>query len=111
MNKLHPSLKKRDINKSGICHHMIMQKEVLFNLITLIENYHNKAFYEVFIETANPNIISSASEYEIYFNYMIQYLPKKLFKFRKLTFSNEVRKFPISNNKDKNDYISYHWYL
>ena len=111
MNKLHPSLKKEDINKSGICHHMIMQRKVLLNLITLIENYHNKPFFEVFIENTNPNIISSASEYEIYFNYMIQYLPKDLFKIRKLTFSNEVRKFPISNSNSKYDYISYHWYL
>lgn len=111
MNKLHPSLKKEDINKSGICHHMILQKNVLIDLINMIENYHNKPFYEVFVENSNPNIISSASEYEIYFNYMLQYIPNNLFKFRKLTFSNENRKYPIRNNEDKCDYISYHWYL
>jgi hypothetical protein len=110
MQKLHPSLKKQDVNKSGISHHIIFTKKILKELLKLVENYHNKPFYQVFIENINPYVISSASEYEIYFNFMLYYFPNEL-KLRKLNFDNKPRIFSSINNNHNYDYISYHHYL
>jgi hypothetical protein len=115
MKKLHPSLNKQDINKSGICHHLLIQKNILKELFKLIEDYHNKPFYQVFIENIDHNIWTGASEYEIYFNYILFYHSDKI-KIRKLNFDNRPRNFSSisqTNNDVNNDYnyISYHHYM
>ena len=110
MQKLHPSLMKQDINKSGISHHMILQKKILINLFKLVEDYHNKPFYQVFIENVNPDVNSSASEYEIYFNYILFY-NRNEFKLRKLDFDNRPRTISYINNNHNYDYLSFHHYL
>ena len=91
MKKLHPTLKKvKEI--SGICDHMMFEKKYLDEMFQLIENYHlpsqdianvtntPKRFYEIFIEQIDPIEYvlsgingSGASEYEIYFNFMLTY--------------------------------------
>jgi len=110
MQKLHPSLKKQDINKSGIAHHMILQKKVLIDLFKLIEDYHNKPFYQTFIENINPNVNSSTSEYEIYFNFILFHYPNEI-KLRKLNFDNRPRTISSINNNHNYDYLSFHYYL
>lgn len=110
MKKLHPSLKRQDIDKSGISHHMIFQKNILLNLFKLIEDYHNKNFYEVFIEKINPEDGNGASEYEIYFNFILNYYSNEI-KIRKLNSDNRKRDFSNINNNHNYDYISYHNYL
>ena len=99
-----------DKDKSGICNHMIFQKQVLIELFLLIENNHKKKFYEVFIENSRKELISSVSEYELYFNYMLQFISQDLYKIRELKYNNKSN---IIHNSDKDnyDYISYHWYL
>lgn len=110
MEKLHPSLKRQDIDKSGISHHMIFQKKILINLFKLVENYHNKKFYEVFIDSINPIDDNGASEYEIYFNFILQYHSNEI-ELRKLNYDNQKRLFSNINDNHNYDYISYHNYL
>ena len=106
MNKLHPSLNKVT-NYSGICHHMLFQKNILYDLFILVENYHKTKFYIAFLNCINQHDIlgSGASEYEIYFNYLHIYHKNK-FIIRQLEWTNTNN---LCLNSDY-DYISYHWY-
>jgi len=112
MSKLHSSLIRYDKAMSGICHHMMFQKEILTDLFKLVENYHNneKPFYKIFLEYVDTDIISSASEYEIYFNYLCIYKKDK-FKLRKLKNKNDCYSNYNSLNISDDDYISYHHWL
>jgi len=104
MIKLHPTLIKYDLKKSGICHHMVFQKDKLLSLFNLVENYHNNVFWKVFLLNINNVLGSGASEYEIYYNYLQIYYQNEF----------KIRELKWSNNKSINDEISYysnHWYL
>jgi hypothetical protein len=106
MAKLYPLLTKQN-NYSGICHHMIFQKEKLIKLFSLVENKYKNEFWKVFLLCINKNDImnSGASEYEIYFNYLFIF-HKKQFRIRELKWQNNR-----SINKDDNIvYYSDHWY-
>jgi hypothetical protein len=107
MNKLHPSLAKKS-NYSGICHHMMFQKTYVNELFNLIETYHNDKFYNIFLKSIDKNDIlhSGASEYEMYFNFMLTYHNKDII-IRPLQWAN-VNSFNVDYNLD---YISYHWYM
>lgn len=78
MNSLHNSFSKVH-TKSGICHHMLFSKKYIDELFAIVEEYHKKPFWQAFItsvcEHKNHNINaadSGASEYELYFNYMVK---------------------------------------
>ena len=71
MKKLDKDLIKIDKNKSGICHHMIFEKKYIDELISKIEKNHNELFYNIFLSKVTDKSGAGASEYEIYFNYMI----------------------------------------
>jgi hypothetical protein len=80
MLKMHEDLIKVDINKSGISHHMMFEKTYINKLINKIEEKHNDKFYNVFLKMVpNANVsLSGASEYEIYFNYMLKNYSDKI---------------------------------
>ena len=107
MNKLHPTLNKKT-KHSGICHHMMFQKDKLKILFDLVEKHHNKTFYQVFLESVPKDQIlgSGASEYEIYFNFLLTYFEKDI-TIRELKWLNHSG---IPVNEDY-DYVSCHWYL
>jgi hypothetical protein len=107
MNKLHPTLNKKT-NNSGICHHMMFQKDKLKMLFNLVEKHHNKTFYQVFLESVSKDQIlgSGASEYEIYFNFLLTYFEKDI-TIRPLKWLNHSG-IPINEDYD---YVSCHWYL
>ena len=106
MEKLDKDLTKIDKSKSGICHHMIFETKYIDEIITKIENNHNELFYNIFLKTVTNKKESGASEYEIYFNYMLKYNPDKI-KIRKLHWRNTHK---LEFNSDY-DYISYHWFM
>ena len=106
MKKLDKDLSKIDKSKSGICHHMIFDKKYIDELISKIEKNHNELFYNIFLKTVTNESKSGASEYEIYFNYMLRYNPDKI-QIRKLSWTN-TNKLETNSNYD---YISYHWYM
>jgi len=99
-------LTKIDKSKSGICHHMIFDNKYIDELISGMEKNHNDLFYNIFLKTVTDKEGSGASEYEIYFNYMLKYNPDKI-QIRKLNWKN-TNKLETNSNFD---YISYHWYM
>jgi hypothetical protein len=66
---------ERVSHKSGISHHMIFKRDIIESLFKNIENNYNKELWKVFIDCIDFNIDSDslASEYEIYFNYVLTY--------------------------------------
>jgi len=103
MEKLDKDLTKIDKSKSGICHHMIFETKYIDELISKIEKNHNELFYNIFLKTVTEKKGSGASEYEIYFNYMLKYNPDKI-QIRKLNWGNTCKLDTDCNL----DYISYH---
>jgi|Laugrespbdmm15sd_2_1035082.scaffolds.fasta_scaffold08168_3 hypothetical protein len=105
MSRLHSSFKKVNARISGICHHMIFQTKYLEEIFNLVEVSHSMPFYQVFLDKVTETSGSGASEYELYFNYMMQAHPDKI-DIRKL-FWKDVNKL---TNSSINDYESAHWY-
>ena len=108
MVKLHPSLSKLN-EMSGICHHLMFQKDILNDLFDMVEGLHGKPFYDIFLWSVDRNEIlgSGASEYEIYFNFLQKNYPGR-YKIRELKWSN-VSSFPETPLDF--DYVSCHWYM
>lgn len=107
MKRLHPSLYKMTSDKSGICHHMIFETKYIKEIIKMIEDLHKEKFYTVFLREVDIREYerSGASEYEIYFNYMLS-AHKDSIQIRPLQWKN-VKTMSESGN---NDYISNHHY-
>ena len=106
MLNLDKELTKVFKNISGICHHMIFETKYINELISKIEKNHNDFFYNIFLKLVNDKSESGASEYEIYFNYMLKNHNDKI-KIRKLNWKNSNKIITDENL----DYISCHWYL
>jgi hypothetical protein len=106
MERLHPTFIKQT-QYSGITHHMVFQKQILYHLIILIETYHKKSFWKVFLESIHKeNILNSgASEYEIYFNFLHIYF-REQFIIRPLKW---IDTGDLNINIDI-DYISVHYF-
>jgi hypothetical protein len=93
---------------------MIFNTHFVSELFNMVELYHNKEpFWKVFLKLVDKDRYDSsgASEYEIYFNYMLIHHFDKI-SVRKLNWNNvtslnNINEF-ISN---KYNYISYHYYL
>jgi hypothetical protein len=107
MLRLNPSFKRVD-TRSGICHHMIFQKKYIDEIFKLVETKHGQPFYETFLKQVSSYdyLYSGASEYELYFNYMIQNHPSEII-IRQLQWQN----VPRLSNSNTNDYESIHWYI
>jgi len=106
MLKLDKSLVKFNSNMSGICHHMIFETKYVDEMIANIERTHNDTFYNIFLEFVTTPNHSGASEYEIYFNYMLNNHRDKII-IRPLIWKNTN----ALNIDTRYDYISYHHYL
>jgi hypothetical protein len=112
MARLHPSF-TRKMNVSGICHHMLFTKSHLEELFQLVENHASngqgyRPFWKIFLETlSDPIPESGASEYEIYFNFMLQYHKHDML-IRNLSWNNC---HSLSEAQPDNDYIAVHHYM
>ena len=105
MLKLDKCLIKR-CQESGICHHMIFETRYINEIISKIENSHNDKFYNIFLKLVTDKKHSGASEYEIYFNYMLGNHNDKI-KIRKLKWKNTNK---MIENADFH-YVSCHWHM
>ena len=76
--KLHPSFTKTDSAKSGIVHYMAFQRKYLKKIMDIVEQRHAKPFWRVFLDEVDIMEGSSASEYELYFHYMLRMFPDKI---------------------------------
>ena len=106
ISRLHPTIKRVNSKKSGVVHHMMFDSFYLEQLFKLVE-YDGLDFWQVFLKKVNKKYYeeSGASEYELYFNFMLIYHPTKI-KLRKLSYC-DTKDFDSS----KYDYVSDHWDL
>jgi hypothetical protein len=108
MNKLHTSFKKI-YSESGISHHMIFDTDKINELMKLIE-FNKKEFWIIFLECVDKNefIHSGASEYELYFTFMLLYYNNDIL-IRNLKWSDvsKLEDYHLNNL----DFISAHCYL
>ena len=105
MSRLHSSFKKVYPAMSGICHHMIFQKIYIDEIFNLVEVSHSMPFYQVFLDKVTEITGSGASEYELYFNYILQNQLNNI-TIRALEWNNVSK---LSNNP-KYHYESVHHY-
>ncbi|MDN3504664.1 MAG: DUF6492 family protein [Rhabdochlamydiaceae bacterium] len=72
-NKVYPSY-------SGISNYMVFDRDILTDLIQVVEKQHGEVFWKSFIQKVDPNDYSfaGASEYEIYFNFALIRHPEKV---------------------------------
>lgn len=107
MDRLIPGL-TRVKPMSGICHHMMFEQRYVKELMERVEHIHQMPFWHTFMSKVNPSEYypSGASEYEIYFNYMLTYHPERI-QIRPLRWAN-VSTLDLSSDLD---YISYHHYM
>lgn len=119
MKRLYPTF-QRVGPYSGISHHMMFETRVLDEVMKLVENHHasqseepNKPFWRLFLELVdgylrdcNPYPKSGASEYEIYFNYILTNKTDSV-KIRTLN-RDDVGKVDF-NNPNNLDYVSCHF--
>ena len=98
--KLHPSFTKTDPDKSGIVHYMVFQRKYLKKIMDMVEQLHKKTFWRAFLDEVDIMEGSGASEYELYFHYMLRMFPEKI-EVRDLTSttvsSHEVMPIQICN--------------
>jgi hypothetical protein len=112
LSKLDEKLFKRNShNYSGICHHMMFETRILKEIMTKIENKHNDEFFKVMLKLVEPYHYNGSgfSEYELYFNYIINNHLNEI-KIRKLNAKNFE---DIANNYEgmnEYDYVSFHSY-
>jgi hypothetical protein len=120
MKRLHPTFSRMDPDKSGICHHMVFEKRYLQAIIETVETYHGKPFHSVFLESVDKTQVtmSGASEFEIYFNFMLRYHPAEI-ELRLLIWEDIINWVSIIDwdnlvkiQPDLNyDFIGYHHHL
>jgi hypothetical protein len=112
MKLLHPSLHKKT-SVSGISHHMMFDTVYLLELFHMVETFHKKTpFWIIFLELVSNEHYTKAgaSEYEIYFNFMLSYHFDKI-SVRQLNWHNVNSLNNMNQHSlEKVNYISYHHY-
>ena len=108
MYKLDAELIKIDRFKSGICHHMLFETKYVKELFEIVEKKHkNDFFYNIFLKNVTEYDSSGASEYEIYFNFILSKHPNEM-EIRPLNWTN-INHLNL-NLLNEFDYVSYHYY-
>jgi len=107
---------RNHLNFSGICHHMIFETKFIKEIMDKIETKHNDKFYNIMLKLVNINnkdeLFSGFSEYELYFNYMINNHLNEI-TIRHLNYKDIYSLNEQTINSILNyDYISIHtWFL
>jgi hypothetical protein len=106
MKRLLPRLNRVYEQHSGISHHMIFDKKYIKSLFDEVEEYHKVPFWIAFLKCITEYNTSGASEYEIYFNYMLLTYPEKI-RIRNLSIVNirQINQILLPYNSD---IICYH---
>ncbi len=110
--ELIPGFQKVYPNLSGVAHHMLFQRPVLIDLFEVVESAHQMDFWKAFCFFVNPSDLnrSGASEYEIYFNFVL--LRTDQVSLRPLKWKNAKDLKNLGDyKKRKYDYVAFHEYL
>lgn len=113
MQRVYPTLEKMH-NQSGVAHHMMFEQLYLDELFEMTEEYHGNTcpFWKIFLKEVDEKCRSGsgASEYEIYFNFMLKYHPEEI-EVRELIHENNGRLHQLTNSQYKDiDYASFHYW-
>ena len=84
----------------------MFETKYITELMKLVEDKHKENFYTVFLSSIDSKENSGASEYELYFNYMLGAHPDKI-KLRQLKWADVNT---LSDNS-AHDFESVHHYL
>lgn len=98
-------------NVSGICHHMLFQKNIIEELFAAVERVDGTGdpFYKVFLKNQENSF--GVAEYNLYFYFLISYHPQS-YKIRILNYKNTSDFNPLKEClRRKYDYCSYHSYM
>ena len=77
MSALHNTF-SRQSSKSGICHHMMFFNKYISEIFSIVETEHNEPFWVKFVKSVADIDGSGASEYEIYFHYLVKNHPNEI---------------------------------
>jgi len=123
MQRMHPLFRKmQDPEISGICHHMMFETKYVKDMMQMVEDYHNQPFWKIFIESVEEHKNhpteyeeSGASEYEMYFHFMLQFHAQNIGvrkKDARLKWKNISKRTLLEENEEKElDYVSVCHYL
>lgn len=94
---------------SGICHHMIFQKNVILDLMQIVEKRYNEVFYKAFLQSRESAY--GVAEYNLYFFFLVTHYAEK-YKIRILKYKNTAKFYPLFERlRKKYHYCSYHSYM
>jgi hypothetical protein len=113
MNSMHPSLTKMILNMSGICHHMMFEKKRVMQLFDMVEKNYSQLFpfYELFLKNVKDIDHSGASEYEMYFNYLLMHHRDDIL-IRYLPYAGIADLSLMHKAVERNlSIVSCHWYI
>lgn len=110
--KLIPGFTRNHLNFSGITHHMLFQRAVLEDLFSVVEKAHNMDFWKAFCLLVDPahRDFSGASEYEIYFNFVLSRSDQINIRLLNWDNSHDVKKIQ-EYQKANYHYIAFHDYM
>ena len=109
MLALHPTFQAWKPLTSGIVNVMIYNKAILLELMKKVEDHHKDIFWKIFLAKLPKGTISAASEYEIYFHYIMRNHPNKA-KLRPLQYYNFGQRSNMDGAGDWH-YVNYHWHV
>lgn len=101
--KLHPSFHKFD--KSGICHHIIYNRDIINEIFKKIEDFHNKTFWKIYLnlmDTRPNEIHAEPANCELYYNYVCYFHSDKIIQ-RRIDWLESPAQSG-KNNKINNDF-------
>ena len=116
INKLWPAISREHLPAefngiSGVCHSMMFNRKIISELFEKVEKYDKEGdkFFKIFLKYSNYN--HGASEYQIYFNFLLIFHSKEI-AIRKLKYKNtadlNIQKY---RKRLKYSYCSFHSYL
>ena len=115
MNRLLPSMNRTMRLKSGVIHHMILNRAVLQQLFMQVQARHRRSFWAVFV-AKGFEVASPCSEYEIYFNFLLTNFPERM-GFRQLEYENagaldfeNINSFKMDRRFQHVHYMNFHSY-
>jgi hypothetical protein len=106
MARLHPSFVPWKRNTSGITNLMLFNKKILIEIMEKVETKHKKNFWEAFLDCVTEKTTAGASEYELYFNYMMN-TKQELVRVRPLQWSNHGQRLD-KKSPGAWHYVNYH---
>lgn len=109
IQRLLPGTSKVFPQYSGICHHMLIQKEIIDEIFSQVEAIHGIPFWEAVVRLLDKEELKF-SEYELYFNYVFAHHKKVDLRF--FRWANISKIYAIGKySRRKFHYVSIHEWM